>query len=67
MFVCNRGILRGIVNNFLGCVINEILSIDIFYSGPEGARVKVLPPFFLIISCVLNFLNFARLQSLNSD
>ena len=35
-----------------------------FYSGPEGARVKVSPLlFFLIISCVLDFLNFARLQS----
>ena len=27
------------------------------YSGPEGARVKVSPLFFLIIFGVLNFLN----------
>ena len=38
--------------------------------GAEGTRVKVSPLFFVIIICVfyvLNFLNFARLQSLNSD
>ena len=35
--------------------------------GPEGARVKVLPLFIFLIISVLNFLNFARLESLNSD
>ena len=38
-----------------------------FYSGPEGVRVKVSPLFFFSYYCVLNFLNFARLQSLNSE
>ena len=39
-----------------------------FYSGPEGVRVKVSPrSVFFSYYCVLNFLNFARLQSLNSD
>ena len=32
---------------------------------PEGARVKVSPLFFVFIFRVPNFLNFARLQSLN--
>ena len=42
----------------------------IYYSGPEGARVKVSPPFFVI--CIFRVLNFllgykalTRLQSLN--
>ena len=37
------------------------------YSEPEGARVKVSPLLFVFTFGVLNFPNFARLQSLNSD
>ena len=40
------------------------------YSGPEGARVKVSPPFILIICRVLNFLNgykaYTRILSLGT-
>ena len=37
---------------------------DNYYSGPEGARVKVSPLFFvIIISCVLNFLRGYKAQT----
>ena len=31
-----------------------------YYSGPEGARVKVSPLFFVIIICVFRAPNFLR-------
>ena len=44
-----------------GSISNFPPFFPIFYSGPEGARVKVSPLFFVIIIffvfCVLNFLH----------
>ena len=30
----------------------RLFSVLVYYSGPEGARVKVLPLFFVIVICV---------------
>ena len=44
----------------------RLFSVLVYYSGPEGARVKVPPVFCYCYLCLLCYKFPARLQSLNS-